>query len=436
MAINLFERDLEIGTFKGFTESGLEFAAEIVTPYHSDEELIPRTGQLLLVELGTPEEAILGRITRFVPVGVMAGPEGDEYLSSMSRLGKDIPEQLKEDRLRYNVRVKLLGGVKAENESLQFVPTVRKLPHLGARVAYPSQDILIYLCRLGAKEAKRDTIIGHYALGEVVYNGNEAAGEDYFITMPDKIPVHFDINNLVGKRTFVFARAGYGKSNLMKFLIAELYREEPRIRFRSNEKPVGTVVFDPEGEYFWPDENGRPGLCDVEHLRQRIGVFTNRIAPNPYYGSWKVGDVRIDLRRCSPGEIVSQCISEERQEHQNVRKIRMISRNNWSALIDRLHENSYNVDDQEIKRVTEINNLSDVECSAMRSNLIPIVHALHDPESNLLDATLRLLRAGKIVVIDISLVSGRVGLQIAGLLLNSIFYNNVRFRATASCCVL
>jgi len=115
MAINLFERDLEIGTFKGFTESGLEFAAEIVTPYHSDEELIPRTGQLLLVELGTPEEAILGRITRFIPVGVMAGPEGDEYLSSMSRLGKDIPEQLKEDRLRYNVRVKLLGGVKAEN---------------------------------------------------------------------------------------------------------------------------------------------------------------------------------------------------------------------------------------------------------------------------------------------------------------------------------
>jgi len=331
MAINLFERDLEIGTFKGFTESGLEFAAEIVTPYHSDEELIPRTGQLLLVELGTPEEAILGRITRFIPVGVMAGPEGDEYLSSMSRLGKDIPEQLKEDRLRYNVRVKLLGGVKAENENLKFVPTVRKLPHLGARVAYPSQDILIYLCRLGAKEAKRDTIIGHYALGEVVYNGGEEAGEDYFITKPDKIPVHFDINNLVGKRTFVFARAGYGKSNLMKFLIAELYREEPRIKFRSNEKPVGTVIFDPEGEYFWPDENGRPGLCDVEHLRQKIAVFTNRIAPNPYYGSWKAGDVRIDLRRCSPGEIVSQCISEERQEHQNVRKIRMISRNNWSA---------------------------------------------------------------------------------------------------------
>jgi len=424
MAINLFERDLEIGTFKGFTESGLEFAAEIVTPYHSDEELIPRTGQLLLVELGTPEEAILGRITRFIPVGVMAGPEGDEYLSSMSRLGKDIPEQLKEDRLRYNVRVKLLGGVKAENENLKFVPTVRKLPHLGARVAYPSQDILIYLCRLGAKEAKRDTIIGHYALGEVVYNGGEEAGEDYFITKPDKIPVHFDINNLVGKRTFVFARAGYGKSNLMKFLIAELYREEPRIKFRSNEKPVGTVIFDPEGEYFWPDENGRPGLCDVEHLRQKIAVFTNRIAPNPYYGSWKAGDVRIDLRRCSPGEIVSQCISEERQEHQNVRKIRMISRNNWSALIDALHANTYNVEDQEIRRLTGINNLSDVECSAMRSNLIPIIHALHDPNSNLVDATLRLLRAGRIVVIDISLVSGRVGLQIAGLLLNNIFYNN------------
>jgi len=180
MADSLFERERQIGTFKGFTESGLEFAAEIVAPYQPDETLTPRSGQLLLVELGTPDEAILGRITRFVPVGVMAGPEGEEYLASMSRLSREIPQQLKEDRLRYNVRVKLLGGIRMNTEEhaapLKFVPSVRKLPHLGARVAYPSKEMLDFLCRLGARGAIRDTVIGHYALGEVVYNGGKDGG--------------------------------------------------------------------------------------------------------------------------------------------------------------------------------------------------------------------------------------------------------------------
>jgi len=428
MAVNLFSRDLEVGTFKGFTESGLEFAAEIVAPYHPSEELTPRTGQLLLVELGTPEEAILGRITRFVPVGVMAAAEGDEYLASLSRLGRAVPEQLKEDRLRYNVRVKLLGGLKANNEEqsvpFKFVPSVRKLPHLGARVAYPSPRILSFLCRLGAKEAVCDTEIGHYALGEVIYNGGQEAGEDFFITMSETVAVHFDIHSLVGKRTFVFARAGYGKSNLMKFLLSELYRTQPTITLRGAARPVGTLIFDPEGEYFWPDENGRPGLCDVPHLSNRLALFTNRVAPNPYYGSWKAGNVRLDLRRCPPSEVVSLCISPDRQEHQNVIKIRTISRKFWPRLIDLLFEQEYQASDEDVRRATGIANLADVECNAMRSNLIPIIRTLHDPESELLRVVKELLRSGRIVVVDVSLVSGQIGLQVAGLLLNDLFYNN------------
>ncbi len=428
MAVSLFDRDLQIGTFKGFAESGLEFAAEIVAPYQAAENLTPRTGQLLLVELGTPEEAVLGRITRFVPVGVMAGAEGDEYLASMSRLDRAIPQQLKEDRLRYNVRVKLLGGIRTsavgEKTSFKFVPSVRRLPHLGARVAYPSVEILKYLCRLGAKDAVRDTIVGHYALGEVVYNGNQPAGEDFFVTMPDQIDVHFDVNSLVGKRTFVFARAGYGKSNLMKLLMAELYRTQPTVTLRNAERHVGTLIFDPEGEYFWPDEKGRPGLCDIPHIRQRLALFTNRAVPNLYYGSWKAGDVRLDLRQISPGEVVSLCISPDRQQDQNVIKIRTIRRENWPALVDLLHANEYNATGQEIQQATSIATLSDVECNAMRSNLVPVIRTLHDPTSSLLRGVQQLLREGRVVVVDISMVSGSLGLQIAGLLMNMIFYNN------------
>jgi len=428
MPDNLFATSPQIGTFKGFTESGLEFAAEIVAPYQPAPELTPRTGQLLLVELDTPDEAILGRITRFAPVGILAGPEGDEYLASMSQMNRQIPEQLKEQRLRYSVRVKLLGGVRTSAEAagsgFRFVPSVRKLPHLGARVAYPTAELLRFLCRLGAKQASHDTPIGYYALGEVIYGPAYGSGEDFLVERrgAEEAEVHFDVGRLVGRRTFVFARAGYGKSNLIKLLFAELYKSKPTIRIGATDKPVGTLIFDPDGEYFWSDESGRPGLCDVPHLADRLALFTNRVPPNVHYGSWKVGSVRLDLRRCPPSEIVRLCISEDRQDHQNVVKMRGMDAGRWSQLIDLLHKKGFNAEDDELKGL--VPGLEGPQCGGLRNNLVPIVQALHDPDSKLLHETRNLLLDGRIVVIDVSLVSSDLALRIAGLLLTSIFTSN------------
>ncbi len=427
MGIELFDGDHLIGIFKGFIESGLEFAAEIIAPYKAQTQLAPRSGQLLLVELENSDNALLGRITRFMPVGIMSGFEGDEYLAAMHKKYEPIPEQLKEDRLRYSVRVKLLGAIQISNEfndALIYIPSVRKLPHLGSRVAYPSVSVLRHLCRLGSKEAIRNTELGFYALGEVIYNGGEQCGETFMKSENERIPVHFDINNLVGKRSFIFARAGYGKSNMMKFLLAELYRSQPEVKYGHTTRPVGTIVFDPEGEYFWPDQQGRPGLCDVPFLRDKLAVFTNRIQPNPYYGSWKVGGLKLDLRVINPSEIVTLCISERKHDDQNVIKIRTIGMRQWPALVNLLFAKGWNASDMEIENATEIDGLGAIQCSAMRNNLVPIIKTLHDPESNLISLVPKLVRSGKIVVIDLSLVSSAIGLQISGMLMNYIFNNN------------
>ncbi len=71
----LFANTELMGTFKGFNEKGLEFAAEIIAPYDAAMLDRPQLGQFLLVELGSNEEAALGRITRFVPTGLLATAE-------------------------------------------------------------------------------------------------------------------------------------------------------------------------------------------------------------------------------------------------------------------------------------------------------------------------------------------------------------------------
>jgi DNA helicase HerA-like ATPase len=91
----------------------------------------------------------------------------------------------------------------------------------------------------------------------------------------------FHVIDLVARRTLVFARAGFGKSNLVKLLVCNLYRNTPTVEKRGGKQgPVGTVIFDPDGEYFWPDDKNRPGLCDVPELQDKVVVFTPKAGPS------------------------------------------------------------------------------------------------------------------------------------------------------------
>ncbi len=207
----LFADSEVFGTFKGFTEKGLEFAAEIVAPYTASMLEKPQLGQFLLIELGSIEEAALGRITRFVPTGLLAGPEGEDYVNTMQRRQQAVPEDLKQQRLKYRVQIKLLGAVRVVNDEILYIPSQRRLPHLGARVALPSSDVLASLCKLSGG----GTTLGFYVLGEYVYSGAGTLDDNgVFKSINPRLPITFDINNLVSRRSVVFARAGYGKSNL------------------------------------------------------------------------------------------------------------------------------------------------------------------------------------------------------------------------------
>ncbi|MCX8081667.1 MAG: DUF87 domain-containing protein [Bacteroidia bacterium] len=442
----LFSKSKLMGTFKGFSEKGFEFAAEIVAPYNVEMQDRPQLGQFLLIQLGTPDEASLGRITKFVPSGLLATAEGEDYINTMQERDQEIPEDLKKQKLKYKVYIKLLGAVKnikskvivdgkeKDVEKIIFVPSQRRLPHLGAKVALPSDSVLKELCQLSGG----NTDLGDYVLGEFVYSGKTMEHDTIFRHISPKLKVTFNINNLVSKRTVVFARAGYGKSNLIKYLISELYRNG--VPKTEDGKNVGVLIFDADGEYFWPDNvKNRPGLCDVPQLKDYVLVFTNRKndrAPK-YYESWKAGEVRLDIRNLPARDVISIAVSPERQEQQNILKLKGLSETNWRQLIDIITEKGYQATDEEIGTLIGYsgeqirNNLGEI--NAARSNLNNLVKMLHDPESLLIDGTIEALKEGKCVVIDISMLSSTAGYNIAGLLLRKIFsYNQENFTGGTS----
>ena len=422
--MQLFAKDKIIGMFRGFTEGGLEFHADLALPYQSNFQNIPMHGQLVLVQLETPDEAVLGRITSLSSEGRLTGAAGEDFNIRALREARNIPEQLREDYLKYRVDIRVLGVLRANGEKeLTFVASHRRLPHVGSPVAFVGDDILKELLGHNSDGA----VIGHYAMGEYVFTGGQAefAPDDWVQHLNPELRVKFLASSLVSRRTFVFARAGFGKSNLNKLLFSELYKTDPTVAKRGGkEVPVGTIIFDPDGEYFWPDDKDRPGLTDVPHLRERLVVFTSRKIESAYYMSFVAAGVKLDLRTLSAGDVISLALPPEKQDQQNVAKLRSVRGQNWSDLVDLIHKDGNAASPDEVKRLLNAKDMSEMEVFAARANLTRIVNMLHDPASRLMDALIAALKEGKLCVVDVSQLRGGPSLVLSGLILRRIFDRN------------
>jgi len=422
--LELFSKNEIIGVFRGFSKGGLEFHADLILPYRSEFQSIPMHGQFLLVQLETPNEAVLGRITSLSSAGRLSSGVGEEFNIRAMREGRPVPEDLREQYLKYQIDIRVLGVVRNNhNGKLDFVASHRRLPHVGSPVAFLSQDVLRELAGHNIEGAG----IGHFALGEYIYaEGSKLLSqEDWMQVKAPEVLVKFPIENLVSRRSLIFARAGFGKSNLNKLLFSELYKIDPKVIKRGNrEVPVGTVLFDPDGEYFWPDDKGRPGLCDVPHLEDKLVVFTNRKAPSDYYESFVAGGIRLDIRRLKPSDVISIAISPDRQDQQNIRKLRGLSQSQWEKLVDLIDKHGYQAKDSEIAKLLSLKESEEAQINAARANMTAIVRMLHDKSSQLMDRLLLALEKGKLCVVDVSQMRGSQSLILSSLILRRIFDRN------------
>ena len=420
----LFPREKIVGIFRGFQQGGLEFHADLVLPYRNEFQNIPMHGQFLLVQLETPDEAVLGRIASFSSEGKLSFGSGEEFNIRAVREERPIPEDLREQYLKYRVNIRVLGVLRKNSQGLTFVPSHRRLPHVGSQVAFPANDVLREIAGHNVEGAP----IGHLAFGEYIYaEGNEEfEAQEWMQLVQPEVMVRFSIDSLVSRRSFVFARAGFGKSNLNKLLFSKLYETTPYVTKRGGSQvPVGTVIFDPDGEYFWPDDRGRPGLCDVPKLEDKLVVFTDRQNPSPFYQSFVAGGIRLDIRRLRPSDVIAIALSPERQEQQNVRKLRGLSQERWESLVNLIDTDRNATPLDEICELLDLDKQrQEAEALAARANMAFIVSMLHDKSSQLMDMLVHALSEGKLCIVDVSRMRGGQSLVLSGLILRRIFDRN------------
>ena len=170
--MTLFNREHVVGAFRGFSEGGMEFHADIVLPYRSDFQSSPMHGQFLLVQLEHEGEAVLGRITNIAAQGRLVSPSGEDYAVRAIHEDRAIPEELRDQYLKYRVDIRILGGVRLDGGKVIFVPSHRRLPHVGAKVAFLSDELLAEMA--GANDRGPNSAeLGFLSFGEFIYAGKD-----------------------------------------------------------------------------------------------------------------------------------------------------------------------------------------------------------------------------------------------------------------------
>lgn len=395
-----------LAVFRGLTPHTRELDVEVVI--HDGSLQLPAMGEFLLIEMAEGMAA-LARVTHAFPCGPIASYQGETYLAELGRSGQEMPRQVREHVLRFTLKLLLLGRMSVQRGAFELQVGMRKFPAVGAKVYAPSPAALHYICNAGLTGHQLENEVpvpfGHYVLGD----------------QPDStIEIKFDINRLKRKRSFVFARAGYGKSNLIKYLISQLYASKPE---------TGLLIIDPEGEYATRSATV-PGLADVPGLRDKLHVYSQRKPAE--IGPYLRGQMKVDFGTLAGETLVTSFSPVEKHSHIWASWIRSANSKQLQELISLLHAKGYKASDEEISQILNISPSGskeggrNVSIQAILNNLLPSMKRLHATGGINVKQLREALRQGHVVILDTSLLSSSDARSLTEIVLVSLFHYNVR----------
>lgn len=374
-----------VGVFTGLESSLYEYVAKIISPYRPDFRL--EIGTLLLVQNGG--EDIVARIMDYAPSGEFTTAMGEKWLGSIASQGAvdQIGHDIKKRKITYKVRIKVLGSLR----NGIFTAGLKRIPQITSKVRLPSKGTLRIIIGKALRDQSDGVRIGHY-------------------TMDADVPILFDESRLNAKRTFVFARAGYGKSNLMKMICMEW-----------SSSNGGLLIFDQDGEYAVTDTEGRPGVMDgreaIMITNRRIGGSTANIYQNN----------KINLKDLPHKMIIPLLVSPAKHEMVFFGKLMGMRPESWPALVDLLANKGWSADYDEINRIVTGNTSrlpSEVDVKPILNNLVPPITSIHDPGSMVIRVIEEAMSLGMVVIFDVSRLDAQTARWLSSMIVTRIFNQN------------
>lgn len=394
---------------------------EIVVAFQ-ERDKSPKLGEFLVIEEKEfMRRKLLARVEEFSYGDFQATKDEriralvEKYVREITGVGRELSEEEKKALFFRQYILKVLGEIEIrkevdsqsnEQKDIGRVKTdYRLLPELTSICRYPTRQEYRIITSAGLEKAVHLLPVGDFSLGEEIR----------------EIKVDFDLDKFRDKRTAIFARTGYGKSNLCKLVtsLASLTGE-------------GLLVFDMEGEYAFRDpEKETPGLADIPQIRGNLVVYTNRrdYDASRYGDIWIRSPINLELLR--PWQIASLFPEAGgKEEAAAIRNFRDLNETPQRLIeLAQLYENpriDRNRERELWNNLFQTLQATEAQRPVLRRNLRWLL-PLHDSNApNIVTDVMWHLARGRTVIVDLSLLPLEVGISLSNTILEGIFMYNVR----------
>jgi len=334
---------------------------------------------------------------------------------------RELSDRDKQKMFSYTYKVKILGTFSSDGKD--FITAVRKLP----TVAYHARHLTPREFNNILNRSNESGVpIGKLCIGDDIQKEKEW--------------ILFDTEKLKEKRTMVFAQSGFGKTNLMKVLIHNSFKD----------KTNGKLIFDLNGEYFLKSQTQRTygfGDIDDSNIKDNLVVYSDKPIPSIYNDRFIFGGkVKInfskdftinDILQNSAGITnAGRNFLEYIDSLPNVNDVRhflsmIFNESDPSKLRQYAYTKFASYFESAKKKTKEDTASEELDVSTANKSMLGAVvrqikgfSSIHDNSSNIVETVLKYLREGRTVIIDLSLKDNIEASLISTVLVKKLFENN------------
>jgi hypothetical protein len=334
---------------------------------------------------------------------------------------RELSDRDKQKMFSYTYKVKILGTFSSDGKD--FITAVRKLPTVSfhARHLTPREFNNIL-----NRSNENGVPIGKLCIGDDIQKEKEW--------------ILFDTDKLKEKRTMVFAQSGFGKTNLMKVLIQNSFKD----------KTTGKLIFDLNGEYFLKSQSQRTyGFGDIEdnNIKENLVVYSDKPIPTIYNSRFVFGgkvkvnfshDFTInDILQNSAGITnAGRNFLEFVDSLPNIEDLKkflylIFNEGDPSKVRQFAYQKFASYFESAKKKSKEDSQSEELDVSTANKSMLGAVirqiksfASIHDNSSKLIETVLNHLKHKRTVIIDLSLKDNQEASLISTVLVKKLFENN------------
>lgn len=192
-------------------------------------------------------------------------------LKNSQQFKKEVDFNYRNKNLFTTYRCRMLGVCYITPNEIKYHSNIRTYPApMSLKLFIPSNDFMnnLFLSAVSASDNEEADVI--FEIGRLQYGTDPLYTKSY--ANENVVRVQFNATNLLRKRTAIFGKSGYGKSNTVKTVIAMM---------STKHDSCGQLILDTNGEYAL-DNSQNDGLMNIFYEsgdKKKVVVYSNRSYP-------------------------------------------------------------------------------------------------------------------------------------------------------------